>query len=148
MKQHNKASGLGEADNRSRGPHANNEGEVAALGAVDASVLATLLNLLDAESFGTAPAAAGRRWGQRQEEARRLACRRRTEEAKPRTQGAVRGKERSGAARISGSLDQRRTQGCRTCSYCCQRLEAPLLLLPEAGRQQGAGTAGAWSPAR
>ena len=71
----NKASSLGEADSRSRGPQANSEGEEAALGAVDASVLATLLNLLDAESSGTAPAAAGRRWGQRQEEARRLACR-------------------------------------------------------------------------
>ena len=39
------------------GPRAKSEGKEAALGAVDLGILATLLNLLDAESFGTAPAA-------------------------------------------------------------------------------------------
>ncbi|VAH30057.1 unnamed protein product [Triticum turgidum subsp. durum] len=46
------ALGLGKADIRPRGPHANSEGEEAALGAVDVGVLATLLILLDAESCG------------------------------------------------------------------------------------------------
>ena len=45
----NKASGLGEADSRSRGPRANSEGEEAALGAVDAGeAMDGLLGLLKA----------------------------------------------------------------------------------------------------
>ena len=61
-KQQKKASGLGVANSRPCGPRANNKGEEAALGAVDAGVLATLLYLFDAESFRTAPAATGGRW--------------------------------------------------------------------------------------